>query len=72
MDRRNDHRTPSAGTPAARMPGAARPRPPALPEGERPSLATPFAWIGGSLLLTGTTFLVSVIALFQAFASLVR
>lgn len=42
------------------------PRPPE----QRPSLATPFAWMGGSLLLTGTTFLVSVIALFRAFGSL--
>lgn len=62
---------PDAGWPnRAAMPGAARTSP--APEAERPSLATPFAWIGGSLLLTGTTFLVSVIALFQAFASLFR
>ncbi len=36
----------------------------------RPSLATPFAWAAGSLLLTGTTFLVSLIALFRSFGSL--
>ena len=35
-----------------------------------PSLATPFVWAGGSLLLTATTFLVSVIALVRAFGSL--
>lgn len=54
----------------AAMPAAAGTSP--MPEAGRPSLATPFAWIGGSLLLTGTTFLVSLIALFQAFASLFR
>jgi hypothetical protein len=41
-------------------------------DAEAPGLATPFAWMGGSLLLTATTFLVSVIALFQGFASLFR
>ncbi len=35
-----------------------------------PSLATPLVWAGGSLLLTASTFLVSVIALFRAFGSL--
>jgi hypothetical protein len=44
-----------------------QPPPPATP---RPTLATPFAWVGGSLLLTGTTFLVSIVALFRAFGSL--
>lgn len=72
MDRRNDPLTPPAGPPPARLPGAARPGPAPVAADGRPSLATPFAWIGGSLLLTGTTFLVSVIALFQAFASLFR
>ncbi|MBY0334027.1 MAG: hypothetical protein K2X49_25500 [Acetobacteraceae bacterium] len=40
------------------------------PPTEAPSLATPLAWAGGSLLLTGTTFLVSAIALVRAFGSL--
>jgi hypothetical protein len=56
MDRRNDP-SPQTAQPV---------------DAPRPGLATPFAWIGGGLLLTGTTFLVSVIALFQAFASLFR
>lgn len=34
------------------------------------TFATPFAWAAGSLLLTGTTFLVSVIALVRAFGAL--
>jgi hypothetical protein len=45
--------------------------PPAPPRGEdAPSIATPFVWVGGSLLLAATTFVVSAIALFRAFASL--
>jgi len=45
--------------------------PPSVPTADsRPSLATPFAWAAGSLLLTGTTFLVSVIALFRSFGAL--
>ncbi len=35
-----------------------------------PSLATPFVWAGGSMLLTATTFLVGVVALVRAFGSL--
>ncbi len=35
-----------------------------------PTLATPLVWAGGSLLLTCTTFLVSIVALFRAFGSL--
>jgi hypothetical protein len=47
-------------------------RPPAAAPAAAPrhSLATPFVWVGGSLLLTATTFVVSVIALFRAFGAL--
>jgi hypothetical protein len=44
--------------------------PPSVPAESRPSLATPFAWVAGGLLLTGTTFLVSVIALVRSFGAL--
>ena len=63
MDRRNDHAP-------ARNSGQPSGLPASAPAGDRPSLTTPLAWAGGSLLLTGTTFLVSVIALFRAFGSL--
>ncbi len=35
------------------------------------TFATPFTWAGGSLLLAGTTFLVSIIALVRAFVALI-
>jgi len=46
--------------------------PTAAPPGAAPrhSLATPFVWVGGSLLLTATTFVVSVLALLRAFGAL--
>ncbi len=56
MDRRSDPAPPTARADAD-------PTPP-------PTLATPFVWVGGSLLLTATTFLVGVVALFRAFGSL--
>lgn len=34
------------------------------------TLATPFSWVGGTLLLAGTTFLVSGIALIRAIVAL--
>ncbi len=43
---------------------------PLPPAPSRHSLATPLVWIGGSLLLTATTFVVSVIALVRAFGAL--
>ncbi len=45
--------------------------PTAAPPGDPPrhTLATPFVWVGGTLLLTATTFLVSVIAVFRAFGA---
>ncbi len=49
------------------------PSPPARSGGgadTRPSIATPFVWLGGSLLLTATTFTVSLIALVRAFGAL--
>jgi hypothetical protein len=33
-------------------------------------MATPLSWMGGSLLLAGTAFLVSMIALIRAFVVL--
>jgi hypothetical protein len=41
------------------------------PDSPPPTIATPFVWAGGSLLLMATTFLVSLIALFRAFGSLI-
>jgi hypothetical protein len=71
MDRRND---PDLPFPRRIRPVTALPPSDTRSEaeGERPSLATPFAWLGGGLLLTGTTFLVSMIALIRAFVALFR
>lgn len=44
---------------------------PALPPPDgRPPLSTPLVWAGGGVLLTGTMWLGSMVALFRAFGSL--
>lgn len=74
MDRRNDPspspppRGPWSPSPQARGPWSRWNRPAPAPAA---TLATPFSWMGGSLLLAGTTFLVSVVALVRALVALV-
>ena len=65
MDRRNDPLPP--GSPWRVRPAA---RSGADPQRAAATLATPVTWMGGSLLLTATTFLVSSIALIRAIVSL--
>jgi hypothetical protein len=60
MDRRNE--------PLGKAPARA----PAEATATGPTLTTPLVWAGGSLLLTASTFLVSVIAMFRAFGSLLH
>jgi hypothetical protein len=47
-----------------------RAAPAPAPGGGGATLATPFTWMAGSLLLAGTTFLVSAIALVRAIIAL--
>lgn len=73
MDPRNDHAPPRPwSTPTGPWSSARDLRQGAAPEDDRPTLATPVAWLGGGLLLAGSTFLVSVIALVRAFGALFR
>lgn len=65
MDRRNDPSPPGS---LWRIRPAARSV--ADPRRAAPTLATPMTWMGGSLLLTATTFLVSSIVLVRAIVSL--
>lgn len=70
--------TPRNHLPAVPRPAPAPPtltprgpaQPDVLPPAGRPPLSTPLVWAGGGVLLTGTMWLGSMIALFRAFGSL--
>lgn len=65
--------TPRNHPPAVPRPALARPtpaQPDHLPPAGRPPLSTPLVWAGGGVLLTGTMWLGSMVALFRAFGSL--